>query len=84
MSQFSEYYEEVLQSIKKKENVVLLGPGGSGKSYLINQLSDFLQGYDIYHEFNPNIFKSNYFVLCVNSNEEIKDLKTSFKLFNLL
>ena len=67
----------VEQLIKENKNIVLIGSGGNGKSYLVNSIANLLNAkkYYIFHEYNEAVEKLNNYVLCINSMSELSRLK---------
>ena len=68
---------QVEQLIKENKNIVLIGSGGNGKSYLVNSIANLLNAkkYYIFHEYNEAVEKLNNYVLCINSMSELSRLK---------
>ncbi len=72
--------------IHNKKNIILLGTGNNGKTYLINTLEseNYLKNYTIFHEFphNTNIL-SNPYITCIHNINDAKNLDPdSFTLIN--
>lgn len=47
--QFNECLEKATHAVNNKKNVIVCGPGRSGKTYMSIQLKDLLNNYDIYY-----------------------------------
>lgn len=86
MNNYQEAYDKCLNLIKNKKNIVLLGSGGNGKTYLINQLMEKLDNYKIFHEYSysivPTILSNNNFITAIYDKNEIKNIDS--KLYEII
>ena len=48
-TQYKDILEGVKKSIEKGNNIIICGPGRSGKTYLKNELSSLLEDYNTYY-----------------------------------
>ena len=67
----------LIDAIEKNKVIYLLGAGGNGKSYLINEIKDKIDEhkYRIHHEVTENSPKLRKSIICVNIYDQI-DLTT--------
>lgn len=64
MKEYQEIYNQVNDLIKQKKNIILIGSGNNGKTYLINELRPKLlsEKYSIVHEYNYQKIENPYII----------------------
>lgn len=86
MNNYKEAYDKCLNLIDNNKNIVLLGSGGNGKTYLINQLMEQLDNYKIFHEYSngivSTILSNNNFITAIHNKNEIKNIDS--KLYEIV
>ena len=78
MDNYQEAYDKCIKLIQQKKNIILLGSGNNGKTFLINNIIENLREYHIFHEFDNIILNlintDKPFITAINTLDTIKHI----------
>ena len=84
MDQYQLIHQQVSNLIKENKNIILMGSGNNGKTYLINQIKqDLPEEYTIIYEYNHQEIKTPYIIEINNILQINNDKLHKYELIDM-